>query len=168
MGPTGPGGNFEMPRVIVQKSDVSRLRNMIVGPNTMCGDSSDSRTPVFCIVEFVQGTRVEKERAFVPGLPVVQNGPPGTFVTFADGRRVPLPTDQIVFAEDNGGAARVGFGGMRFDGIEGGLLTFLRVRDLVPGHELSPERGRRMTLEPMMIAAVFMEGRLAWGRPMAG
>jgi hypothetical protein len=80
----------------------------------MCGDTSASSTPVFCIVEFVQGTRVEKERAFMPGLPVVQNGPPGTFVTFADGRRVPLPTDQIVFAEDNGGAARVGFGGMRF------------------------------------------------------
>jgi hypothetical protein len=62
----------------------------------------------------------------------------------------------------------VGFGGMGFDGIEGGLLTFLRVRDLVPEHELSPERRRRMTLEPKMIAAVFMEGRLAWGRPMAG
>ena len=89
-------------------------------------------------------------------------------MTFADGRRVPLPTDQIVLAEDNGGAARVGFGGMRFDGIEEGMLTFLRVRDLVAGHELSPERGRRMTLEPRMIAAVFMEGRLAWGRPMAG
>jgi hypothetical protein len=24
-----------------------------------------------------------------------------------------------------------------------------------------------MTLEPKTIAAVFMEGRLAWGRPMA-
>ena len=105
MGPTGPDGNSEMPGVVVQKCDVSRLRNMIVGRDTMCGDSSNSRTPVFCIVEFVQGTRVEKERAFVPGLSVVQNGPPGTFVTFADGRRVPLPTDQIVFAEDNGGAA---------------------------------------------------------------
>ena len=58
--------------------------------------------------------------------------------------------------------------GMGFDGIEGGLLTFFRVRDLVPEHELSPERGRRMTLEPKMIAAVFMEGRLAWGRPIAG
>ena len=164
----GPGGNSEMPRVIIEKCDVSRPRNVIVGPDPMSGEKSDARTPVFCIVEFVQGTRVEKERAFVPGLPVVQNGPPGTFVTFSDGRRVPLPTDQIVVAEDTGGAARVGFGGMRFDGIEGGLLTFLRVRDLGPGHELSPERGRRMTLEPNMIAAVFMEGRLAWGRPRAG
>jgi hypothetical protein len=57
---------------------------------------------------------------------------------------------------------------MRFEGIEKGLLTFRRVRDLAADHELSPERGRRMTLQPKMIAAVFMEGRLAWGRPMAG
>jgi hypothetical protein len=134
----------------------------------MDGDISAARTRVFCVVEFVQGTRVEKERAFTPGLPVVQNGPPGTFVTFADGRRVPLPTDQIVLAEDNGGAARVGFGGMRFNGLEEGLLTFVRVRDLVAAHQLSPERGRRMTLEQKMVAAVFMEGLLAWGRPMAG
>jgi hypothetical protein len=126
------------------------------------------RAPVFCVVEFVSGSRVHKERAFVPRLPVVQNGPPGTFVTFADGRRVPLPTDQIVFAGDDGGAARVGFGAMRFDGIEGDLLTFRRVRDLVAEHGLSPERGRLMTLDPRMIAAVFMEGRLAWGRPLPG
>ena len=125
-------------------------------------------TPVFCVVEFAPGSRVHKERSFWPGLPVVQNGPPGTFVTFADGSRVPLPTDQIVLAEDAGGAARVGFGGMRFDGIEQGLLTFRRVRDLAAEHELSPERGRRMTLAPKMIAAVFMEGQLAWGRPMRG
>jgi len=130
--------------------------------------SSESPPVFFCVVEFVPGSRVHKERPFVTGLPVVQNGPPGTFVTFADGRRVPLPTDQIVLAEDKDGAARVGFGGMRFDGLEEGLLTFRRVRDLVAEHELSPERGRHMTLEPRMIAAVFMEGRLAWGRPLAG
>ena len=129
--------------------------------------TTSERAPVFCVVEFVPGTRVHRERAFVPALPIVQNGPPGTFVTFADGSRVPLPTDQIILAEDEGGAARVGFGGMRFDGIEEGLLTFRRIRDLAAEHELSPERGRRMTLEPRMIAAVFMEGRLAWGRPMA-
>jgi hypothetical protein len=122
--------------------------------------------PVFCSVEFVRGSRVFKEPPFTSGLRVVQNGPPGTFVTFADGRRVPLPTDQIVSAEDGSGAARVGFGGMRFDGVEDGQLTFRRVRDLAPEHELSPERGRRMTLEPAMVAAVFMAGRLAWGRPV--
>jgi hypothetical protein len=125
--------------------------------------------PVFCTVEFVGGSRLHKEPPMLSGLPrlpILQNGPPGTFVTFADGRRVPLPTDQIVAAEDGTGAASVGFGGMRFDGVEGGLLTFRRVRDLLPEHELSSERGRRMTLEPDMVAAVFMEGRLVWGRPV--
>jgi hypothetical protein len=124
--------------------------------------------PVFCEVEFVRGSRLHREQPFAPGLPVVQNGPPGTWVVFTDGRRVPLPTDQIVLAEDGDGAAHVGFGGMRFVGIEGGLLTFRRVRDLAAEHQLSPERGRRMTLEPATVAAVFMEGRLAWGRPIGG
>jgi hypothetical protein len=122
--------------------------------------------PAFCTVEFVRGSRLDKEPPFVSGLPVVQNGPPGTFVIFADGRRVPLPTDQIVSAEDGSGAARVSFGGMRWGGVEGGLLTFHRVRDVLEEHELSPERGRRMTLAPGMVAAVFMEGRLVWGRPV--
>jgi hypothetical protein len=63
----------------------------------------ESSPIVFCVVEFVPGSRVHKERPFVPGLAVVQNGPPGTFVTFVDGRRVPLPTDQIVLTQDKGG-----------------------------------------------------------------
>ena len=138
-------------------------------------EEPDKDADAFCIVEFVRGSRVEKDRpasrlasgrpASVANLRIVQNGPPGTFVRFADGRRVPLPTDQIVSSDDGSGAARVGFGGMRFDGIEGGLLTFRRFRDLRAEHELSPERGRRMTLEPDMVAAVFMAGRLEWGRP---
>jgi hypothetical protein len=133
--------------------------------------TADKSAVVFCTVEFVQGSRIHREAAFVPAalaLPVVQNGPPGTFVTFADGSRVPLPTDQIVSTEERAGAAQVGFGGMRFDGLEGGHLTFRRVRDLLAEHELSPERGRRMTLKPEMVAAVFMEGRLVWGRPIGG
>jgi hypothetical protein len=138
-------------------------------------DEPDRDAEAFCIVEFVAGSRVEKDPpvnrpasgrpASGANLRIVQNGPLGTFVSFADGRRVPLPTDQIVSSDDRAGAARVGFGGMRFDGIEEGLLTFRRFRDLLAAHELSPERGRRMTLEPEMVAAVFMEGRLAWGRP---
>jgi hypothetical protein len=135
----------------------------------------DNEGDAFCIVEFVRGSRIEKDPPADrpvdrPGLRanlrIVQNGPPGTFVRFADGRRLPLPTDQIVSSEEAAGAARVGFGGMRFDGIEGGFLTFRRFRDLLAEHELSPERGRRMTLEPAMVAAVFMQGRLVWGRPM--
>ena len=134
---------------------------------------ADKHADAFCTVEFAKGSRIEKEAGSrrapsEPRLPIVQNGPPGTFVRFPDGRRVPLPTDQVVSTDDDAGAARVGFGGMRFDGVEGGLLTFRRVRDLLAEHELSPERGRRMTLEPKTVAAVFMEGRLAWGRPVDG
>ena len=134
-------------------------------------EKRDNDADAFCIVEFVRGSRIAKDPpvtrppASGANLRIVQNGPPGTFVRFADGGRVPLPTDQIVSLDDGGGAARVGFGGMRFDGIEEGLLAFSRFRDLLAEHELSPERGRRMTLEPAMVAAVFVEGRLAWGRP---
>ena len=43
--------------------------------------------------------------------------------------RVSLPTDQIVLAEDIGGHARVGFGGMQFEGIEGDdESAFVRAR----------------------------------------
>jgi hypothetical protein len=41
----------------------------------------------------------------------VEDGPPGTFVLFPHGLRVSLPTDQIVAADDDGGRARVAFGG---------------------------------------------------------
>jgi hypothetical protein len=117
------------------------------------------------LVEFVPGSRLEREPELAPrasALPIVGNGPPGTFVHFADGRRIPLPTDQIVFSEEGAGGAAVGFGGMRFFGLEGGLLVFHRLRDLRPARELSPERRSRMTLRPDMVAAIFTDGRLVW------
>ena len=95
----------------------------------------------------------------MPKLPILQNGPPGTF---GDGAQVPLPTDQIVFAEDAGGAAHVGFGGMSFEGMQGGRLVFFRIRDLQPEELLSPQRGRRMTLEPRMVASIAVDGRVVW------
>src|SRR5438046_1956981 len=114
------------------------------------------------LIEFVPGTRVHRDDDVVSGFPIVQNGPPGTRVSFPDGREVPLPTDQIVSCDDAQGAARVGFGGMRFVGLEGGQLVFHRVQDLAPAEALSPERGRRMTLERWMVAAVLVGGVLAW------
>lgn len=121
------------------------------------------------VVEFAAGTTVLREAAVTPKLPIVQNGPPGTFVRFADGRRVSLPTDQIVFAEDGveDGAegvrgARVGFGGMRFRAVEDGVFVFDRVRDLRPAETLSPQRGVRMTLDAHMVAALYEWGRRVW------
>ena len=114
------------------------------------------------LVEFVSGTSLYREPESISKLPIVQNGPPGTFVIFSDGRKVPLPTDQIVFADDSGGSARVGFGGMSFEGIEEGHLVFYRVRDLRPEEELSPQRGRKMTLEPRMVSSIEVDGRQLW------
>jgi hypothetical protein len=115
------------------------------------------------LIEFIAETKVHRDREVVPKLPIVQNGPPGTSVMFSDGRQVPLPTDQIVFDDDAAGRARVGFGGMSFEGIEDGSLVFYRVRDLRPEEELSPQRGRRMTLDPRMVFAIYVDGRKVWG-----
>ena len=114
------------------------------------------------LIEFIAETKLYREPDFVPKLPILQNGPPGTFVIFLDGRKVSLPTDQIVFADDTTGFARVGFGGMSFEGIEDGYLVFYRVRELQPEEELSPQRGRRMTLEPHMVSSIYVEGRRVW------
>src|SRR5262249_22438362 len=92
----------------------------------------------------------------------VGNGPPGTFVDFPHGLRVSLPTDQIVFADDHDGAARVGFGGMRFEGTEDGRLIFRRVQELHPEHALSPERSHTMMLEAGTVAAIRVDRRLVW------
>jgi hypothetical protein len=114
------------------------------------------------LIEFVPGTRLYRQPDFVSKLPILRNGPPGTAVVFADGSTVNLPTDQIVFAEVTDGVARVGFGGMSAAGMEDGQLTFYRVRDLQPAELLSPERGVRMTLEPRMVTAVTVDGRVVW------
>ena len=116
------------------------------------------------LIEFVSGTRITREPEVMSKLPILQNGPPGTSIVFPDGAEVPLPTDQIVFAEDTGGAAHVGFGGMSFEGIDGGELVFLRVRDVQPEALLSPERGRRMTLDPRLVASIAVDGRVVWPR----
>ena len=116
------------------------------------------------LIEFVAQTRLERDPDLVPKLPIVQNGPPGTRVLFADGSKVPLPTDQIVFADDTTGCARVGFGGMSFEGLEGGFLVCYRVRELQPEELLSPQRGRKMTLKPDMVAAIHVDGRQVWPR----
>ncbi len=117
---------------------------------------------VALLIEFVSGTRVYREPTVVSQIPLVHNGPPGTFVVFGDGGRVALPTDQIVFTDDDGGVARVGFGGMSPSGMEGGRLIFDRVRELQPEELLSPERGRRMTLDPLQVTSVSVHGQVVW------
>jgi len=119
------------------------------------------------LVEFAAPSRLYREGAAKSSLHIVQNGLPGTRVLFGDGREIPLPTDLIVELGDETGAARVTFGGFRFDGALGELLVFRRVADLLPSEGLSDERGLRMTLPFDSVAALWVGGELAWTRSSA-
>ena len=114
------------------------------------------------LVEFAAPSALLRETDRPSQLPIVGNGPPGTFVLFPAGLRVSLPTDQIVYADDAGGRARVGFGGMSFTGIEAGQLVFARVRELFPEERLSPARSHTMRLELQWVAAIWSAGRKSW------
>ena len=114
------------------------------------------------LIEFAAPTSLLREQHRPSTLPIIGNGPPGTFVLFPDGLRVSLPTDQIVFADDLGASARVGFGGMRFVGSEEGRLAFTRVRELFPEDQLSPDRSHKMLLDPQWVASISADGRRVW------
>jgi len=114
------------------------------------------------LIDFATPSSIFRERDRISPLRILGNGPPGTFVLFPDGLRVSLPTDQIVFADDAGGHARVGFGGMQFVGADGGRLVFERVRELFPEDQLSPARSHTMRLDPRWVATVAVNGRVAW------
>jgi len=117
------------------------------------------------VIEFVEPTSLFREANRASALPIVGNGPPGTFVLFPNGFRVSLPTDQIVFAADAGGRARVGFGGMQFVGARDDQLTFVRVRELHPDGQLSPARSHTMRLDPRWVEAIFVDGARVWPPP---
>jgi hypothetical protein len=114
------------------------------------------------LIDFAAPTSLLREQNRPSTLPIIGNGPPGTFVLFPDGLRVSLPTDQIVFAEDIAGHARVGFGGMRFAGLEGGRLVFVRIRELFPEDQLSPARSHKMLLDTQWVATVSVDGLPVW------
>lgn len=114
------------------------------------------------VIDFVAPTRLLREQNRPSALPIAGNGFPGTFVVFPGGLRVSLPTDQIVTAGDSDGYVRVEFGGMEFVGVEDGQLTFIRVRELYPEDQLSPERSRTMRLDPRWIRAASQDGGLVW------
>ncbi len=114
------------------------------------------------LIVFVAGTRLHREQDLVQHLPVLRNGPPGTFVHFPDGLRVSLPTDQIVHQEDGDAGVRVGLGGMRFDGPQHGQLIFHRVREMHPEEELSPARSHTMKLQLEWVQSVIVEGQEVW------
>jgi hypothetical protein len=114
------------------------------------------------LVEFVRPTSLLREQHRRSALPILGNGPPGTFVSFPNGLRVSLPTDQILEADDTGGGVRVTFGGMRFVAEDSGQLIFDRVREMHPESELSPARSHRMILDAAWVASISANGRTLW------
>jgi hypothetical protein len=114
------------------------------------------------LIDFAAPSTLLREQNRPSGLPIVGNGPPGTFVLFPAGFRVSLPTDQIVFADDTGGHACVGFGGMRFVGSEGERLVFVRIREMLPEDQLSAARSHTMFLDPQWVARISVDGLLVW------
>ena len=114
------------------------------------------------LIDFAAPSSLRRERDRPSALPIVGNGPPGTFVVFPDGLSVSLPTDQIVYAEAADDHARVGFGGMQFVGAEDGRLAFVRVRELLPEEQLSPARSHKMLLDPRWVASIAVDGRRVW------
>ena len=60
------------------------------------------------LIEFVPGTCLLREEELAQGLPILQNGSPGTFIVFPERFRVSLPTDQIVYSEDRTTGVRIG------------------------------------------------------------
>ena len=118
------------------------------------------------IIEFAAPSSLVREHDRPSDLPIIGNGPPGTFVQFGHGMRVSLPTDQIVFAGDADGRARVGFGGMEFTGEAEGRLEFVRVRELLPDDQLSPARSHKMLLDCGWVAAVYADGQIVWPRAL--
>jgi hypothetical protein len=110
------------------------------------------------LIEFAAPSSLFREQPRPSALPIIGNGPPGTFVLFPRGLKVSLPTDQIVLADDALGYARVKFGGMRFVGVDDDRLMFVRVRELYPENQLSPARSKTMRLDREWVTAIFMDG----------
>ena len=114
------------------------------------------------LIDFVTPSSIFREPDRPSTFRIIGNGPPGTFVLFSTGLRVSLPTDQVVYADDSSGRARVGFGGMQFTGLDGEHLVFVRVREVLPEEQLSPARSHTMRLDSRLVATVSMDGRPVW------
>src|SRR5258705_6963444 len=104
------------------------------------------------LIDFATPSSIFQERNRISTFRIIGNGPPGTFVHFANGLRISLPTDQIVFADDTGGPARVGVGGKQFVGSQEGQLVFVRIPEGLPEDQLSPDRSHTMRLDSHLLA----------------
>jgi len=120
-----------------------------------CCTEGMKKTQAPVVIQFIAGSKVLS--------PQLQE-PHHTWINFSKGDPIPMPTDQIIHYEDAHGAARVGLGGMSFEGIENDRLVFWRVRDIYPEENLHPERAMKVTLDPSKVASVHLQGTQVWPR----
>ncbi len=117
----------------------------------------ENKVPVF--VEFENGSRVEQNflDAEVEGLPDTQ-------VVLADGRRVSLPTEQVVFEDSSNGMAQIGIGGMSFEGVSSDGLVLYRVKDLVAPEFCSPQFSGKLVIDTESVKRFVVNGHQVWPR----
>jgi hypothetical protein len=114
------------------------------------------------VVEFTSGSRVHHEGV------KLESETPSSYVVLPSGEQIEIPSDQVVLDENAKGQARVGFGGMSFEGVEDDRLVFWRVRDLLPESLLPSSTTDKLTLDPQVVSAVRVQGVQVWPRtPMA-
>ena len=104
------------------------------------------------VIEFTAGSRIENN-----------------IVLLKDGTQVSLPSRQIVHGDQTYGAARVGLGGMSFEGIQGEQMVFWRVKDLIPesarmSDGFNDDGDDKMLLDFQNISRVLLQGIQVWPR----
>ena len=117
--------------VLLYESDMARneiMRLRTANANRAPGPSRSrtadaARVAIPLLIAFAAPSSLVVERDRPSQFPILGNGLPGTFVLFPGRLRVSLPTDQVVSADDTGGCAKVGFGGMRFTGMASGRTS---------------------------------------------
>src|SRR5262245_18335331 len=114
------------------------------------------------VVEFAPGSRVESHEMETPDeieRPLI---PRDAMIRFSDGREVPVPADHIVLEEQEKGSARVGFGGVSFEGMVDGQLAFWRVKDIAPEETLAADRDIRFLISPELVSSIAVHGVKVW------
>ena len=127
------------------------------GPLGWSQGMSVSKIPL--VIEFAPGSRIHREESDRAG------ERPSAVIRFGNGHEVPMPSDQVVLGEDHEGSARVGLGGMSFEGLEGGdRFVFWRVRDIYSRPEETPETSDKMTLDPSLVSRIWLQGEQVYPR----
>jgi hypothetical protein len=116
------------------------------------------------VIEFVPGSKIRHEKTEELSADLDHAPLPGTFIQLPNGNQVAIPSDQVVLDEDAGGSARVGLGGMSFEGMENDKLIFWRVRDIMPEELVAPGSVDALTLEPQAVASITVQGTRVWPR----